>query len=242
MNLSSRNLKLIIGVFYLLILFFGLYYLFSLIDLRDLTSYEFIKSNKEIIIDYKNNNFLFLTIIFFLFSIVWYLLLGFASPILLFSGFVFGKWYGIIIAVVSASIGTTLLYLLAKLFFTDFIKEKLEPKFSSFKLAFQKNEFLYFTLYRLGGGGGIPYGIQNVLPVLFNISIKNYFLGTFIGSWPTMFVSVALGAGIEKYIETNEELSLLNVILSPDIYLPILGFILMLLVGLVIKKLFFKKN
>ena len=78
MNLSSRNLKLIIGVFYLLILFFGLYYLFSVIDFRDLTSYEFIKSNKEIIIDYKNNNFLFLTIIFFLFSIVWYLLLGFA--------------------------------------------------------------------------------------------------------------------------------------------------------------------
>ena len=78
MNLSSRNLKLIIGVFYLLILFFGLYYLFSLIDIRDLTSYEFIKSNKEIIINYKNNNFLFLTIIFFLFSIVWYLLLGFA--------------------------------------------------------------------------------------------------------------------------------------------------------------------
>ena len=57
-----------------------------------------------------------------------------------------------------------------------------------------------------------------------------------------MFISVALGAGIEKYIETNEKLSFVNIILSPDIYLPILGFILMLLVGLVIKKLFFKKN
>ena len=57
-----------------------------------------------------------------------------------------------------------------------------------------------------------------------------------------MFISVALGAGVEKYIETNEKLSLVNIILSPDIYLPILGFILMLLVGLVIKKLFFKKN
>ena len=57
-----------------------------------------------------------------------------------------------------------------------------------------------------------------------------------------MFISVALGAGIEKYIDTNEKLSLVNVILSPDIYLPILGFILMLLVGFTIKKLFFKKN
>ena len=242
MNLSSRNLKLIIGVFYLLILFFGLYYLFSVIDFRDLTSYEFIKSNKEIIIDYKNNNFLFLTIIFFIFSIIWYLLLGFAGPILLFSGFVYGKWYGILIAVFAATVGTTLLYVLAKLFFSDLIKEKLEPKFSKLTLAFQKNEFYYFTLYRFAGGGGIPYGIQNVLPVLFNISIKNYFLGTFIGSWPTMFITVALGAGIEKYIDTNEKLSLVNVILSPDIYLPILGFILMLLIGLVIKKIFFKKN
>ena len=242
MNLSSRNLKLIIGVFYLLILFFGLYYLFSLIDIRDLTSYEFIKSNKEIIIDYKNNNFLFLTIIFFIFSIIWYLLLGFAGPILLFSGFVYGKWYGILIAVFAATVGTTLLYVLAKLFFSDLIKEKLEPKFSKLKLAFQKNEFYYFTLYRFAGGGGIPYGIQNVLPVLFNISTKNYFLGTFIGSWPTMFITVALGAGIEKYIDTNEKLSLVNVILSPDIYLPILGFIFMLLVGLIIKKLFFKKT
>ena len=150
--------------------------------------------------------------------------------------------YAALIAVVSATIGTTLLYLLAKLFFSDLIKEKLESKFSSLKLTFQKNEFFYFTLFRLGGGGGIPYGIQNVLPVLFNISVKNYFLGTFIGSWPTMFISVALGAGIEKYIDTNEKLSLVNVILSPDIYLPILGFILMLLVGFTIKKLFFKKN
>ena len=225
MNFSSTKLKLIIGALYLLVLFVGLYFLFYFIDLRDLTSYELIRSNQDTIIQYKNNNLLFLTLSFFIFSVIWYLLLGFASPILIFSGFVFGKWFGILIALLSATFGTTLLYLLAKLFFTDLIKEKLEPKFSSFKLAFQKNEFLYFTLYRLGGGGGIPYGIQNVLPVLFNISIKNYFVGTFIGSWPTMFISVALGAGIEKYIETNEKLSLINIILSPDIYLPILGFV-----------------
>ena len=109
MNLISRNLKLIIGVFYLLILFFGLYYLFSVVDLKDLTSYEFIKSNKDIILEYKNNNFLFLAVSFFVFSVIWYLLLGFAGPILLFSGFVYGKWYGILIAVFAATVGTTLL-------------------------------------------------------------------------------------------------------------------------------------
>ena len=97
-------------------------------------------------------------------------------------------------------------------------------------------------MYRFAGGGGIPYGIQNVLPVLFNISIKNYFIGTFLGSWPTMFITVALGAGIEKYIDTNENLSFLKIISSPDIYLPILAFVLMILIGFVVKKLFFNKN
>ncbi len=242
MNLSSGNLKLIFGVFYILILFFGLYYLFTLVDLKDLTSYEFIRSNKEVILEYKNNNFLLLASSFFIFSIIWYLFLGFAGPILLFSGFIFGKWYGILIAVIAACVGTTCLYLLAKLFFSDLIKAKLEPKFEKFKLAFQKNELFYFTLYRFAGGGGIPYGIQNILPVLFNISLKNYFIGTFIGSWPTMFITVALGAGIEKYIQDNEKLSFFKIITSPDIYFPIFGFILMILIGFIIKKLFFKKN
>ena len=79
----------------------------------------------------------------------------------------------------------------------DLIKEKLEHRFSNLKSFFKKNEFFYFLMYRFVGGGGVPYGIQNVLPVLFDISVKNYFLGTLIGSAPLMFVSVALGSGIE---------------------------------------------
>ena len=130
MNLNSINLKLIIGAFYLLILFTVLYFLFSFVDVKDLMSYEFIRLNKDTIIQYKNNNFLFLSISFFIFSIIWVLLLGFAAPILLFAGFVFGKWFGILVSLVATSIGATLLYLLAKLFFSDFIREKLENKFS----------------------------------------------------------------------------------------------------------------
>ena len=70
MNLSSSNLKLIIGLAYLGILSIGLYFLLSAIDIKDLMSYEFIRSNKDIILKYKNENFLFLTdlVIEYLFS------------------------------------------------------------------------------------------------------------------------------------------------------------------------------
>ena len=54
MNLNSLNLKLIIGIAYLVIISIGLYFLFSFVDIKDLTSYEFIRSNRNLILKYKN--------------------------------------------------------------------------------------------------------------------------------------------------------------------------------------------
>lgn len=240
MKMLSKNLKLTIGAIYLIALFVGLYFLFSLIDIKDLTSYEFIRSNKNVILEYKNNNFIFLTISFFIFSILWVLMMGFGMPLLLFAGFVFGKWWGILIISVSTTIGATLLYLLSNLFFKDFIEKKLAPKFYKLKSIFQKNELLYFMIFRFIGGGGTPYNIQNILPVLFNMKVKNYILGTFFGSMPAMFITVSLGSGIEQVIEKNREISFFAVTSSPEIYLPILGFLIILLIAYIVRKNFFK--
>ncbi len=242
MNIASKNLKLVIGVIYLLVLFAVLYFVFSLIDIKDLTNYEFIRSNKENIFQYKNDNLLLLSIIFFIFTIVWILLLGFAGPILLFAGFVYGKWVGTIIVLSATTIGATLLYILAGIFFRDLIRDKLEHRFSNLKIFFKKNELFYFMMYRFVGGGGVPYGIQNVLPVLFDISIKNYFIGTLVGSAPLMFVSVALGSGIESFIDKNEKLSILAIITSPDIYLPILALLIVIIFAFIFRKFIFKKS
>ena len=241
MNLGFLNLKLIIGLAYLAILSIGLYFLFSAIDLKDLMSYEFIRSNKDIILEYKDENFLFLTVVFFIFSIVWVLLLGFAMPLLIFSGFVFGKWWGIAIVLTATTIGATLLYLLVGFFFRETIKNKLAPKFSKLKEFFIKNDILYFTSFRFVGGGGTPYSVQNVLPILFDMSVKNYVIATFVGSMPSMFVTVALGSGIEKVIDQNSELSIYSVLFSPDIYFPLIGFFIILIIAFAIKKFYFKQ-
>ena len=65
MNTNSLNPKLILAIVYLVIIAIGLYFLFSAVDIKDLMSYEFIRSNKNIILKYKNENFLFLTFVFF---------------------------------------------------------------------------------------------------------------------------------------------------------------------------------
>ena len=49
--------------------------------------------------------------------------------------------------------------------------------------------------------GGIPFFIQNILPCLFDVKIKNYFFATFFGMLPQIFIGVSLGSGIEKIIK-----------------------------------------
>ena len=241
MNLNSLKFKLILGITYLAILSIGLYFLFSAIDIKDLMSYEFIRSNKDIILEYKSENFLFLSIVFFIFCIIWVLLLGFVMPLLVFSGFVFGKWWGILIVLTATTTGATFLYMLVSFFFRDSIKEKLAPKFSKLKEFFIKNDIFYFTSFRFIGGGGAPYAVQNVIPILFDMPVKNYIIATFIGSMPSMFVTVALGSGIEKVIDDNVELSIYTVLFSPEIYIPIIAFFIILIIAFIIKKFYFKQ-
>tara|TARA_B100000029_G_C17427971_1_gene906820 strand:- start:191 stop:874 length:684 start_codon:yes stop_codon:yes gene_type:complete len=225
---------------YVAILGAAIYFFWSTFDLKDLTSYDLIKENKEAILAYKENNIFFLTVIFLTISIVLNILLTpmFLPTVII--GFIFGKWLGTLILVFGNTIGATFLYALTKNFFGDFIEEKFSKKFQKFIIFFNKNETIYFMCFRFMGGGGTPFPIQNVLPVLFNMSIKNYIIATFIGIIPVSFVTVALGSGIENIIDQNEELSFSSVFFSPEIYLPICGFFLLMIFAYIIKKIFFK--
>ena len=155
-------------------------------------------------------------------------------------GFIFGKWLGTLILIFGNTTGGFLLYCLAKTFFSDLIEKKFKTKFSKFIDFFNKNETIYFMCFRFIGGGGTPFPVQNILPVLFNMTSKNYIIATFVGILPTTFVTAALGSGIEKIIDQNAELSFLPVIQSPEIYLPIIGFFILLLAAFIIKKFCFK--
>ena len=239
MNFKSVNFKIYIGSTYLIVLLAAIYFLFSNFDISDLTSHEFIRENKSLILKYKENNIHFLTIIFFIITVLLNLLL---CPMLLPTlviGFIFGKWMGTLILVFGNTLGGVLLYLLAKTFFSELIEKKFATKFSKFIKFFNKNEMIYFMFFRFMGGGGTPFPIQNILPVIFNISIKNYITATFLGIIPTTFVTVALGSGIENVIDQNAELNFLSVFLSPEIYSPIVGFFILLIIGFFIKRLFF---
>ena len=119
----TLNIKLIIGIVYITIISIGIFFLLSTFDIKDLTSYEFIKENREIILKYKDNNIFFLTIIFFIITILLNLLLCPMILPTLIIGFIFGKWLGTLILIFGNTLGGFLLYCLAKTFFSDLIEK-----------------------------------------------------------------------------------------------------------------------
>ena len=238
---KAKNIKITLAIIYVLIISIFLWFFFKYFSIQDFTTFEIIKSNRDSLNELKNKNIFLSSIIFLLITIVWVLLLGFAAPIFLVGGFIFGKWLGTLIVLFGLTVGSTFLYIIANYILKDFIYKKFSSKFSFLIYKFKKNEFIYFVLYR--AIGGLPFFIQNLLPTLFNIKIKNYFYGSLIGLAPQLFIGVSLGAGVNKLIDDNENMpSFLQMISSPDIYLPIFGLIVIFIIAFFSRKIFFKSN
>ena len=236
----EKKIKLFLGFAYILIVFVFLLIFFNNFSFQDFSSYELIRENRDALENIKNSNVFLSSIIFLIGTIVWVLLLGFGSPVFLVGGFVFGKWLGTLLIVFGLSIGATFLYIFANFFLKGFVEEKFSYRFSNLTEKFKKNEFVFFLIYRFIGG--IPFFISNILPTIFNVKVRNFFLGSIIGMAPQLFVGASLGAGLSKILEENSEVpSFLELIFSPDIYLPILGIVILVLIGLLLKKKFYEK-
>ena len=236
-----KNIKIWIGLLYLILLSLLLYLLFSKFGIKEITTYNFIKSNSEYLVSLRESNLFLISITFIAFGILWISVLqGFGSPLVLASGFLFGAYFGTVIAVITLSLGATLTYIFANFFFKGLIKEKFSNRFKFIEEKIQANEFIVILVYRFIGG--IPFQIANLLPVLFNIKLKNYFFGTFLGIIPQVFLIASLGAGLENQIKKNTEPpSFFELLTSFEIFGPIIAFFFLLILSFIGRQLFFKK-
>jgi len=235
----SKNLKIFLGISYLIILFTFLYFIFISIEVNRLDDFSYYKELQADLDKFISTNIILNLIFFFVFAIIWVALLGFGSPILIASGILFGQVLGTLISVISISVGALILYSIGNFFFRDVVKSLLEKKFERYLKLFKKNEFFYFFIYRFIGGLGIPFGLQNLIPILFGMKNSNYFLASFFGFIPGFFVINTIGAGLNIYISNAEKFSMIEFILTPEIYLPILMFSVLMFFSLYVKKKYF---
>ena len=237
---KSKKIKLFIGLFYFCIVSLFLYFVFSEFTFQEITSYEFIKNNRDYFYKLRQSNFFLLSILFILFATLWVFAAGFGSPLALFAGFIFGKWFGLLFAVIGMSLGATLLYIFANFFLKEIIKDKFLDRFKSLEEKFKKSEFIYLLIYRFIGG--IPFQIQNILPCIFNVKIYNFFWSTFLGIIPSLFLVISIGSGLERIIDQNLETpSIIDIITFPSVYIPMIAFFALIIITIFLRNLFYKK-
>ncbi len=237
---KAKKTKIIIGLCYLTLVSFFLLMFFSKFSIDEITSYDFIKDNRLYFQELKNSNLFLVSIIFLIFTILWvFPFLGFGSPIALLGGFMFGKWLGTIIVVIGLSVGATFLYMFGNYFLKDLIREKFLNRYENLERRFKKSEFYYLLIYRFIGG--IPWQLSCILPTIFNVKTINFFFASLIGIVPQIFLAVSIGSGLEKIIDQNSELpKITEVIFSPEIYIPILAFLGLVLTTIFLRKSFYK--
>ena len=237
---KAKKTKIIIGLCYLTLVSLFLLMFFSEFSIDEITSYDFIRDNRLYFQELKNSNLFLVSIIFLIFTILWvFPFLGFGSPIALLGGFMFGKWLGTIIVVIGLSVGATFLYMFGNYFLKDLIREKFLNKYENLERRFKKSEFYYLLIYRFIGG--IPWQLSCILPTIFNVKTVNFFFASLIGIVPQIFLAVSIGSGLEKIIDQNSELpKITEIIFSPEIYIPMLAFISLVLTTIFLRKSFYK--
>ena len=113
-----KNIKILIGIIYLILLSVFLYFFFSKFSIQEITSYNFIKSNNEHLSNFKQSNFFVISISFIVLGIFWISVLqGFGSPLGLTAGFLFGSYFGTIVLSITFTIGSSLTYIVVNFFF-----------------------------------------------------------------------------------------------------------------------------
>ena len=235
---KSKKIKLFIGLFYIFVVSLFLYFLLSKFSFQEITSYEFIKNNRDYFYKLRQSNLFLLALFFVLFATIWVFAAGFGSPLGLFAGFIFGQWFGLLFAVVGMTLGATLLYLFANYFLKEMIRDKFLNRFKKLEEKFRKSEFMYLLIYRFVGG--IPFQIQNVLPCIFDVKVFNFFWSTLLGMIPSLFLVISIGSGLEEIIDQNLEApSIIDLITSPSIYIPMIAFFGLLGITIFFRKIFY---
>lgn len=237
MNKKRKNLIITAYIFCLATF---LYLIFKNFTIDELISLEFLLIFKELFLNFSNNNLFFAAIHIIVISILWAFFLGFTSPIAIFCGMIFGNAFGTLIALLGLTIGSTVLYLIGRYFFSRILSKLFKSKYNNIRGRFHSNELIFFIFYRIFIG--IPFGLSNLIAVIFNIKLFNYFFGTLIGIFPSVFIWVSIGNGFDKLAaKTGSPPNYYTIISSPETKYTLIVFFTFFII-LIISKIYINRR
>jgi uncharacterized membrane protein YdjX (TVP38/TMEM64 family) len=148
-------------------------------------------------------------------------------------GFLFGSLLGTCLVVIAATVGATLVFLIAKTALGDPLRARAGPFLQRMEAGFQENAFNYLLVLRLIPL--FPFWIVNLVPAFLGVKLRTYMLGTLIGIIPGSFVFASVGAGLGSVLDSGQEFSPSSV-LTPQIVIALIGLAVLALLPVAYRK------
>ena len=155
-----------------------------------------------------------------------------ATIMTLTGGFLFGTVLGTLYNVLGATIGATLVFLVARSAFGEMLQQRAGPFLKKVEEGFRQDAVSYLLVLRLVPL--FPFWLVNLVPALFGMSLGTYVACTFVGILPGAVVYTSVGGGLGEFLDRGEKPNL-HLVFQPHILLPLIGLGLLALVPVAYK-------
>lgn len=205
--------------------------------LGDYLSFDTLRDNREALLAFRDRNFLALAAAFVAIyvTIVAFSLPG-AAVTSVTGGFLFGLAAGVVLNVVSATVGAAVIFLAARWGLGAALNARLEASEGTvrrIKEGLRENEISVLFLLRLVPA--VPFFVANLLPALVGVKFSNFLWTTFFGIIPGAIVFTWIGVGLGEVFDRGEDPDL-SLLWEPHVLGPILGLCLLAVLPMVIRR------
>ena len=177
--------------------------LFFVFDLGQYLSLESLKSNRDGLRAFYNENTVAMVLGFIgVYIVTVALSLPGATILTLCAGAIFGSVTGTLVVNVGATIGATLAFLVARFLLRDWVEKKFGEKLQPFNEGFSKNAINYMLFLRLVPV--FPFFLINLLAGLTQVRLPVYFFGTMFGILPGTFVYANAGSNLASINQLSD--------------------------------------
>lgn len=148
-------------------------------------------------------------------------------------GFLFGTWLGGFYVVIGATIGATLIFLIAKTSLGDVLKSKAGPRLQRMEEGFRENALSYLLFLRLIPL--FPFWLVNLVPAFLGVGLTTFVIGTFFGIIPGSLVFASVGNGLGAVFDEGGTPDL-GIIFKPSVLGPIIALAVLSLIPIAYKR------
>lgn len=196
---------------------------------------EALKDHRALLLDFVESHAFLAAIGFVLtYAAVVALSLPGATIMTLAGGFLFGVPLGATLTVIGATVGATLLFVIARSAFGDLLRQRAGPFLSRMAEGFRKDAFSYLLFLRLVPA--FPFWAVNLAPALLDMRLAPYVAATALGIIPGTTVYTAFGASLGQIFDAGGDVRLKDVF-SPTLIAALVGLGLLSLLPVALRRL-----